>query len=302
MALAVRLSIWSVILRRIQGKVSQQTAYTVLGGFAIPLWATWPSLAAFASGGSIFQLLSIAFFAAFLTSRVFERPNQTPHNSTRSATWPSVLVCACGLVGMNGFFIWAINYIPPAQANVLSYCWPIMVVVLAASLRLFPFTKLTGISLLIGFCGVVIVSGLSGVTPSLPGIALAVLSGLSWALFTVFRIWQGETARPVMTHGCLVSSGLSLLLYLASGPIAPPSVETVLIGAAIGIFPIGLANLIWDIGVRKGDGRLLATMAYSTPFFGILFLAILGLSELSISLLVGGALIIGAGAIATRSK
>src|SRR3546814_15107903 len=42
---------------------------------------------------------------------------------------------------------------------------------------------------------------------------LAGLSGVSWALFCVFRLWQGHAARSVLADGCLLSATLSLALH-----------------------------------------------------------------------------------------
>jgi drug/metabolite transporter (DMT)-like permease len=60
----------------------------------------------------------------------------------------------------------------------------------------------------------------------------------------------------------------------------------------IGIGPMGLANLLWDHGVRFGDGRILSALAYLTPVLSTLLLVLFGLAELTAQLLVGGGLIL----------
>jgi drug/metabolite transporter (DMT)-like permease len=67
----------------------------------------------------------------------------------------------------------------------------------------------------------------------------------------------------------------------------------------IGIGPMGLANRLWDHGVRFGDGRVLSALAYLTPVLSTLLLVMLGLAELTTQLLVGGSLILGGIALAT---
>src|SRR3977135_243675 len=47
--------------------------WTVIGSAAIPLWATWPTLAAWASAMPVFQLLAIAFTIGTVTLYGMER-------------------------------------------------------------------------------------------------------------------------------------------------------------------------------------------------------------------------------------
>ena len=60
----------------------------------------------------------------------------------------------------------------------------------------------------------------------------------------------------------------------------------------IGLGPMGLANLLWDHGVRHGDGRVLSTLAYLTPVLSTLLLALLGLALLTTQVLIGGGLVL----------
>lgn len=274
--------------------------WTGVGFLAVPLWATWPTLAYFASEMPVFQVISIAFAVAASLLWLIERPGVSKGSRTQASVIPS-LACALGLLGANALFILSIKYIPAAQANLLSYLWPVMVIAMGAALRLFAFRIWHGLSLIAGFSGVIIVSGGSDVVFSQIGIGLALASGLSWALFTVFRVWQGPDAKPVLMTGCALSAALSLILHLSTEEFLVPESTTLGAAIAVGVFPVALANLCWDVGVRKGDSRVLATMAYSTPAAGLFVLSLFGLTALDSSLLLGAALVILAGIIASKT-
>lgn len=76
-----------------------------------------------------------------------------------------------------------------------------------------------------------------------------------------------------------------------------PSAGGVAAAAAVGIVPLAFGNLLWDEGFRRGDGQLLAVMAYGTPLCSALLLAMLGLESLTWTLGLGALVIVGAGVL-----
>jgi drug/metabolite transporter (DMT)-like permease len=65
--------------------------------------------------------------------------------------------------------------------------------------------------------------------------------------------------------------------------------------AVAGMIPLALGNYVWDEGFRRGDGHLLAVMAYATPLCSALLLASLGAALLTWNLLAGAVVIALAG-------
>jgi len=84
------------------------------------------------------------------------------------------LACAIGLSGSNGFHILATHSIPAAQANLISYLWPVMIVVFGAMLRLFRLRPRQVVGLVLGFAGAVILMADGRLSMSPTGIGLAV--------------------------------------------------------------------------------------------------------------------------------
>ena len=260
-------------------------AWTCVGVLSIPLWATWPALALRALEMPAFECLTIAFLFGWLALGFTRRmagagdPAHSQHSTWLS--WVPAIACAWGLCGSNAFHILATHYIPAAEANLISYLWPVMIVGIGAMLGLFRLRRRQIVGLVLGFTGAVILMGGGAMALSLEGIGLALLSGVSWALYCVFRLKWKAAAGPVLTRGCALSTGLCLAMHLLLESTVLPSGGGIGAAAAVGIVPLACGNLLWDEGFRRGNSQLLAVMAYATPLCSALLLAVLGLESLT---------------------
>lgn len=276
--------------------------WTCVGALAIPLWATWPALALRAFEMPAFECLTVAFLTAWLALTIIARAAGERGAVRQSIlSWVPALACAIGLSGSNGFHILATHSIPAAQANLISYLWPVMIVAFGAMLRLFSLRPRQFAGLLLGFAGAVILMGDGRVSMSAGGIGLALLSGVCWALYCLFRLkWTGDSGN-VLARGCAVSTLLCAALHGLLEPTILPSIGALAAAAAVGILPLALGNLVWDEGFRRGDSQLLAVMAYGTPLCSALLLAALGMAAVTWSLLAGAAVIVLAGFLSRTS-
>jgi len=68
------------------------------------------------------------------------------------------------------------------------------------------------------------------------------------------------------------------------------------------MIPLALGNYVWDEGFRRGDGQLLAVMAYATPLCSALLLASLGAALLTWNLLTGAIVIVLAGLLSRADQ
>jgi len=149
--------------------------WTCVGALAIPLWATWPALALRAFEMPAFECLTVAFLVGWLVLAGIAPPAADARERTKlTSSWLPALACAIGLSGSNGFHILATHSIPAAQANLISYLWPVMIVVFGAMLRLFRLRPRQVVGLVLGFAGAVILMGDDRLSMSPTGIGLAV--------------------------------------------------------------------------------------------------------------------------------
>jgi drug/metabolite transporter (DMT)-like permease len=283
--------------------LSPRAAWTFVGAAAIPLWATWPLLAVLSSGTMpLFQFLAIIFGAGAMTLlglRRFAGPD-SKGRGTKTVKWLPAFMVALGLLVSDIFFIEALRFIPAAQANLILYLWPVMVVLLGALLGLLTLLGRHLASVVIGLLGAALVIGPTTGEASWQGISLAAAGGLAWAAFCVFRLWQGPDAPEALTSGFFLSAAVSLLLHLGIEKTTIPSAPSLLSAVLVGVVPLALGNLAWDCGIRRGDRVLLAVFAYATPLMGALLLMLFGFAEATIGLLLGGVLIVAAGIISAR--
>lgn len=280
--------------------------WTIVGLTAIPLWATWPLLAVVsASSIPLFQFLTIIFAVGagflFLLPQASHKPPAAELAPSRWRTrWLPAAMVALGLLVPDVFFIWALGFIPPAQANLILFLWPLMVVLLGVMLGLFALRLTHLASVAIGLAGAALVIGAEVTSIDWLGVALAAAGGLAWAIFVVFRMWQGADAPDALVGGFALSAVLSLVLHVTFETAIIPPAGPLISAVLIGIVPLALGNLAWDHGIRRGDRVLLSVMAYATPLVSALILIAAGFASPTLGLLVGGLMIVGAGIVSSR--
>jgi len=184
-----------------------KAAWTLIGAAAIPLWATWPLLAVLSTGSiPLFQFLAIIFAvgAAILFLVRHSAPAQSEKVMTRgyglrASRWAAAFMIAIGIFVSDIFFIKAIQIIPAAQAGLLNYLWPLMVVLAGVPLGLVQASKKHAFSMLLGLAGAILVIGPDGTAGAWAGVILALATGLSWTAYCLFRLWQGPDAPDAAT-------------------------------------------------------------------------------------------------------
>lgn len=291
-------------------------AWTCVGALAIPLWATWPTLALKTRELPIFECLSIAYLigwaalsllefgrckaasAALPTAPATTRPPTTQGTPASRRPWRSLIpatMFAVGLSASAALFVFATYYISAAQANLISYLWPAMIAGFGAALGMFRLRPRQILGIALGFAGAVIVMRGGTLAFSYPGMGLALISGALWAAYCVYRLKWPAAPRTFLAQGCALSGILCLVLHFLIEPTVVPSLSMMAAMAAIGIIPTALGNFLWDQGFRRGDSKLLAVMAYATPLCSALLLSLLGIEALTWNLLTGAVVIALAG-------
>jgi drug/metabolite transporter (DMT)-like permease len=69
---------------------------------------------------------------------------------------------------------------------------------------------------------------------------------------------------------------------------------------ALGVGPVGAAFYAWDIGMKRGDIRVLGAASYATPLLSTAFLILAGFAKPSTNIAIAAVLIAGGGLIAAR--
>ena len=272
--------------------------WTCVGALAIPLWATWPALAIRTFEIPLLEFLALMFLVGWLVLTRLERPTSNDKSKQPSTqSWLPAAALAVSLSGGDIAFIAATHRIPAAQATLITYLWPVMIVVFGAAIGLFRLRLRQIIGLGLGFSGAVILIWDGRISMSASGIGLALLNGACWAAYLILRLVWKQPAGNVLARGCAISAVVCAAFHLLLEPTVFPSFGALVATAVAGILPLALGNFVWDQGFRRGDSQLLAVMAYATPLCGALLLAALGAALLTWNLLVGAVVIVLAGVL-----
>jgi drug/metabolite transporter (DMT)-like permease len=205
-----------------------------------------------------------------------------------------------GLFGYHALYFSALRLAPAAEAGLIAYLWPLLIVLFSG---LLPGERLRAghlIGAVIGFAGAGLIITGGGTTFSSQhaiGYALAFLCALTWSGYSVLSRLVGDTPTATVTVFCLATAVLSLPLHLMfEDTVFPKTAVGWAAIAGLGIGPVGLAFFVWDIGVKQGDIQLLGTCSYAAPLLSTLILVVVGVAAPS-SVLVWAALLITGGAV-----
>lgn len=211
-----------------------------------------------------------------------------------------------GLFGYHVLYFSALRLAPPAQAGLIAYLWPLLIVIFSG---LLPGEKLRAghlIGAALGFAGagLIITGGDAGFnTGALPGYLLALACALTWSTYSVGSRYFGTVPTDAVAIFCVASAILSLPLHLMLEVTAlPPTIMGWASVLLLGMGPVGLAFYVWDIGVKQGDIQVLGAASYAAPLLSTLVLVIVGIAAPSWTLGLAAVLITGGAVIAARAS
>jgi drug/metabolite transporter (DMT)-like permease len=209
-----------------------------------------------------------------------------------------------GLFGYHFLYFRALRLAPPAEAGLIAYLWPLLIVLGSG---LLPGERLrighvAGAILAFGGAALIVAGGIGGTRGAGAGYALAFVAALTWTGYSLGSRRLGHVPTAAVVGYCLASSGLSAVAHLAFETTAWPSDAPGWAAVvALGLGPVGLAFFTWDIGVKRGDIQLLGTASYAAPLLSTLVLVAAGIATASLSLLLAAALIAGGALLAARA-
>ena len=276
---------------------------TLIGLTAIVMWSLLAALTVATGRVPPFQLLAMTFAigacigpVSWLWRRGAVRAWRQP-----ALVW---LVGVGGLFGYHALYFLALRLAPPAEAGLLNYLWPLLIVLLSSRLpgeRLAPH-HIAGAAL--GFIGTAVLfagGGSQFSTAHLPGFIAAFVAAFVWAGYSVMSRKFASVPTDAVAGFCCATALLAALCHVVLEPtVWPETPSQWLAVAALGVGPVGLAFFAWDIGMKRGDIRVLAAASYATPLLSTLFLVVAGYTKPSTTLAVAALLIAGGGLLAAR--
>ncbi len=294
-------------MTREKARSAASPAATLVGLGAILLWSVLALLTASAGAVPPFELAALTFAIGGGLGLIYAAVRG--RLAALIQPWPVWMVGIGGLFGYHALYFAALNRAPPAEASLIAYLWPLLIVLFSA---LPPGERLRARHLIgaaLGFAGATtLFAGKAGgfsvtaIDPRvLSGYALALACAFVWSSYSVLSRRLKAAPTEAVAGFCLATAALAALCHFAfEANVAPagPLQWAAIVGLGLG--PVGLAFYVWDFGVKHGDIRLLGVAAYAAPVLSTLILVAAGFAPATLSLGAACALIVGGAVVATR--
>ena len=198
--------------------------------------------------------------------------------------WKVYAFGSLGLFGYHFLYFSALRLAPAAEAGLICYLWPLLIVLMSG---LLPGERLTWMHIagaLLSFFGTTLLIVGKRQEPALEtamiGFALAGAAALTWALYSILSRRLGQVPTATVAVFCLITSALSVICHVAlEQTLWPVGTAGWLSVLALGIGPVGLAFYVWDIGVKRGDIQLLGVCSYAAPLLSTAALILAGFAR-----------------------
>jgi drug/metabolite transporter (DMT)-like permease len=209
-----------------------------------------------------------------------------------------------GLFGYHALFFLALRLAPPAEAQLVSYLWPVLIVLLSAFLPGERLKMHHVAGALIAFAGTALLFATRGITFAqdyLPGFAAAFVAAFVWSSYSVLSRRFAAVPTDAVAGFCLATSALAVVFHLLFEQTQwPQNLGQWLAVAALGVAPVGAAFYAWDIGVKRGDIRVLGVASYVAPLLSTFFLVLAGYAVANATLVIAAILVTGGGVLAAK--
>ena len=268
---------------------------TGLGFLAVLMWASLALLTARSGAVPPFQLAAMTFFVAALLGLVglLVRGTGLGVLQQRPIVW---LVGVGGLFGYHALYFAALRNAPAAQASLIAYLWPLLIVLGSASLPGERLRWFHGLGALFGLVGAgLIVTGGGAIAFSADhalGYTLAGLCALFWSGYSLLSRRFADVPSDIVTGFCAATALLALLSHLAFETTVWPATGGEWTAVALlGLLPVGGAFYVWDYGVKHGDIQVIGAASYAAPLLSTLVLVAAGQAALTGTLILAAVLI-----------
>ncbi|HSG37168.1 MAG TPA: EamA family transporter [Paracoccaceae bacterium] len=278
---------------------------TLIGFAAVILWSMLALLTVGSAPVPPLMLNAICFGIGGLVGLVWLALSGEI-GSLRRVPLKVYVIGTAGLFGYHFFYFSALRMAPAAEAGLIAYLWPLLIVLMSALLPGETLKRGHILGGLLGFAGAatILLGGRAGsVDGAMAGYALALVCAFTWSGYSILSRSFGAVPTGSVAVFCIATAVLSALAHLRfETALWPENTLGWLSVIGLGLGPVGLAFYVWDIGVKKGDIQLLGVASYAAPVLSTLILVLAGVAAPSWSLLAAAILITAGAALAARAS
>ena len=186
-----------------------------------------------------------------------------------------------GLFGYHALLFAAFVMAPAVEANLLQYLWPLLIVLLTPIFLPGKNLKVNHvIGALLGCAGTASILSSSGLALSsqhLTGYLCAIAAAFVWASYTLSCRRLPPFPTAAIAVSCLFAGILAVLLHIlvkGTATLFALSGNDLLLITLLGLGPMGVSFLTWDVAIKHGDPRAVGSLAYLTPLISTVLLIV----------------------------
>jgi len=271
---------------------------TAIGGLAILLWSSLALLAVMTRGVPPFETLALSFSIAFVAGfLLLAASGRVSRLRQKPLAWA---IGFGGIFTYHALYFFSLDNAPPAQASLLNYLWPLLIVLFSA---LLPGSHLQRRHLLgaaMGLAGTLLIllgSRNAGGSGTAFGYACAFAAAFVWSGYSVANRRISAVPSELIAGVCGAVAIAAFCVHFSIEKTVSPGAAQSLALVALGLGPVGLAFFFWDHATKRGDLSLLGTLSYAAPLLSTLLLIVAGRAPLTGPIIGAAALIVGGAAV-----
>lgn len=276
---------------------------TAIGGIAILLWSSLALLAAHVRRIPPFEVLALSFgiacacgmlVLALRGREALRRLRQPP---------AAFLLGFAGIFTYHALYFTALDLAPPAQASLINYLWPLLIVLFSGLLPGAGLRPRHIAGAVLGLAGTALIllhKGGAGPAGAGAGYAAAFGCAFVWSGYSVLNRRFGHVPSELIAPICGAVALAGLLCHLGLERTVWPQGGQWAAIIGLGLGPVGLAFFAWDHATKHGDLALLGSLSYLAPLLSTALLIAAGVTPASAAILASALLIMGGAAVAMR--
>ncbi|MCC3859665.1 DMT family transporter [Pseudemcibacter aquimaris] len=280
-----------------------QLKATLIGSIAIFLWSVLALFTSITGAIPAFQLLFLTFLIGGLVGLGFLIKKGVVLDDIKSHPMKVWLISIGGLFGYHFFYFTALGKAPVADASLIAYLWPLLIVLLSPlvlkdKLRWY---HLGGAMLAFSGAAYLLISKGEFLFSSdfAVGYLMAFFSALIWSVYSILNRTINKVGTEMVAFFCLGTALLGGICHVILETWVSPDVYQWLAIAALGVGPVGAAFYAWDYGTKHGNIRLLGVFSYAAPLLSTIILTVTGHAVFTWGLMTSCLLIVGGALLAS---
>lgn len=280
--------------------MNEKSSGTLFALTAILIWSTLALISTRLTHISAFLILGVAFLISGSISLFRRKAWRVPLTT--------LLVGVAGIFGYHFLYFNAFTLAPAIEANLINYLWPMLIVILSPVLlpgyRLGWRHIIAGLLGLVGAALIVTEGHFDIQMQYLSGYLLAFGAAIVWSVYSLLTKRLPPFGTETISVFCLLSGLAALGFFFLTGgkPVDIQLLSTkdwsLILLAGIG--PLGAAFYFWDAALKRGDPRVIGSLAYLTPMLSTLNLILFAGKSISIASIAAMLLIIGGAVLGSR--